>query len=354
MKRIPTMLARHVRLAQAAVITAALLCGSDVFTQGRAERADSYPNPYRTVENPLTMPEGRELGWISGLGVDRNGKDIWVVDTCGGDLNGCVNSTVDPVMKFDASGKFVKSFGGGMIVHPHALYVGPSGNIWIADGFGSQPLVEVDAYGKGQQVLKFSPDGELLLTLGTPGVRGKTDSTFNMPSDVVVGPNGDIFVADGHVLRPDDPLTNQRIVKFSKDGTFIKAWGTNGSGRGQFSETHSLTMDSQGRLFVADRRSNNRILIFDQNGTFLDEWRQFGSPATVDIDRQDVLYVADALSGEGMRHGIYIGSAKDGRVTAFIPDTEPNQLQKYVVADSSGNLWGGYASGTMIRKYVKK
>ena len=130
--------------------------------------------------------------------------------------------------------------------------------------------------------------------------------------------------------------------------------GTNGSGRGQFSETHSLTMDSQGRIFVGDRRSNNRILIFDQNGTFLDEWRQFGSPATVDIDRQDVLYVADALSGEGMRHGIYIGSAKDGRVTAFIPDTEPNQLQKYVVADSSGNLWGGYASGTRIRKYVKK
>ena len=225
MKRIATMLARHVRVAQAVVITAALLCGSDVFTQGRAERADSYPNPYRTVENPLTMPEGRELGWISGLGVDRNGKDIWVVDTCGGDLNGCVNSTVDPVMKFDASGKFVKSFGGGMIVHPHALYVDPSGNIWIADGFGSRPLVEVDAYGKGQQVLKFSPDGELLLTLGTPGVRGKTDRTFNMPSDVVVAPNGDIFVADGHVLRPDDPLTNQRIVKFSKDGTFIKAWG---------------------------------------------------------------------------------------------------------------------------------
>ena len=353
MKRITTRLARHVSVAQAVVIAAVVLGGSDVFTKGTAEGDESYPNPYRTIENPLTPP--RAFGFISGLAVDHNGKDIWVLDSCGGDLNGCMTSEVDPVMKFDASGTFVTSFGGGMIAHPHALYVGPSGNVWIADGFGPDPIEEK---GKGHQVLKFSPDGKLLLTLGTPGVRGKTDDTFNTPSDVVVAPNGDIFVADGHVLSPGDPLTNQRVVKFSKDGTFITAWGTNGKEHGQFSETHTIGMDSQGRIFVGDRRSNNRIQIFDQDGTFLDEWRQFGSPARVFIDQQDVIYVADALSDEksnpGFKHGIHIGSAKDGRVTAFIPDTEPNQLQKYVVADSSGNLWGGYASGRMVRKYVKK
>ena len=157
MERIAMMPVRARGLAHAFAMTAALLCGSDVFTEGRVGRAEDYPNPYRIVENPLTMPEGRELGWISGLAVDHNGKDIWVLDTCGGDLNGCVTSDVDPVMRFDASGTFVTSFGGGIIFHPHALYVDPSGNVWVADGYGGPDPIEPK--GGGQQVLKFSPDG---------------------------------------------------------------------------------------------------------------------------------------------------------------------------------------------------
>ena len=335
------------------VLTLALICGS-VAVNGAG--IEGLPNPYRTIENPLTLPAGRTMGWISGLAIDKNGKDLWVVDTCGGDLNECTTGKVDPVMKFDANGTFVSSFGKGVIVHPHAIYIDADGNIWIADGYaGPDPKYVA---GKGHQVMKFTPQGKLLMTLGTAGVTGQTETTFNTPSDVVVAPNGDIFVADGHVLNPKDPLTNQRVVKFSKDGKFIKAWGANGKEPGQFSETHTIAMDSRGRLLVGDRRSNNRIQVFDQDGKLLDTWKQFGSPARIYVDKNDMMYVADALSdakaNPGFDIGIYIGSAKDGRVTAYIPDTKPNQLQKYVVADKDGNLYGGYASARTVRKYVKK
>jgi hypothetical protein len=344
---------RRFVLGFAAVVAAGLLDGAVLRSAGAN---DTQPNPYRMIENPLTLPQGREMGWISGLAIDKNGKDLWVVDTCGGDLNACVDTKVDPVMRFDANGKFVRSFGAGIIVHPHAIYVDRDGNIWIADGYaGPQPKY---APGKGQQVIKFSPDGKILMRLGTAGVAGKTETTFNTPSDVVVAPGGDIFVADGHVLNPGDPLTNQRVVKFDKHGTFIKAWGTNGKGRSEFSETHTIAMDSRGRLLVGDRRNNNRIQIFDQDGNYIEEWKQFGSPARIYIDKNDMMYVADALSDEkanpGYDIGIRIGSAKDGRVTAYIPDTKPNQLQKYVVADKDGILYGGYASARTVRKYVKK
>lgn len=349
--RVPRAKSRGMTLARTTLIALAILCGSQVFTQSALKPSESYPNSYRMVEHPLTLPQGRQYGFVLGLEVDRNGKDIWVMDTCGGDLGACLttNAAVDPIMKFDESGKFIKSFGAGMFAHPHGSYMDASGNLWAVDGVGG-PQVDPK---KGHAVFKFSSDGTLLLTLGTPGVKGNSEKTFNTPSDVLVAPNGDIFVADGHF----DSDTNQRIVKFNKDGKFLKAWGTNGSGPGQFGETHTLAMDGQGRLFVGDRRNNHRIQIFDQDGQFLAEWKQFGSPSEIFIDRNDVLYVADALSNTKanpqLKHGIYIGSAKDGRVTAFIPDVS-DRLQELVVADARGNVWGAFTLGRMIRKYVKQ
>ena len=235
---------RPMRPVQTVLFVLAVLFGSDVFTQSSVTPSETYPNPYRLVEDPLSFPQGREIGFVMGLDVDRNGKDIWVLDTCGGDLQACVTThvEVDPVLKFDESGTFLMSFGGGMIAHPHGLYVDAPGNIWIVDGFGGTEEKPT----KGHQVSKFSPEGQLLLTLGTAGVRGKTETTFNTPSDVVVAPNGDIFVADGHADN-----TNERIVKFDKDGAFLKAWGTSGTAPGEFSESHSLALDSQGRLLEA-------------------------------------------------------------------------------------------------------
>ena len=104
---------------------------------------------------------------------------------------------------------------------------------------------------------------------------------------VLIAPNGDVFVADGHGGN-----TNARIVKFSPDGKFIKAWGKKGSAPGGFDTPHTLAMDSQGRLFVGDRQ-NNRIQIFDQDGNFIDQLFQFSRPSGVFIDAGDTIYVAD-------------------------------------------------------------
>ena len=206
--------------------------------------------------------------------------------------------------------------------------------------------------GKGQQVFKFNQDGKVLLTLGRAGVAGTGPDTFNRPSDIFIAPNGDIFIGDGH-----GGDTNARIVKYSKDGKFIKTWGTKGSARGEFDTPHALAMDSKGRLFVGDR-GNSRIQIFDQNGTFLEEWKQFGRPSGVYIDKNDMLYVADHQSDEktnpGFERGIRIGSARDGKVTAFIRDPDGFKgSQEGVVADSAGNVFGSLTGGRALRKYAK-
>ena len=166
----------------------------------------------------------------------------------------CDGSNLPPILKFDASGKLVKAFGAGLLLFPHGIHVDREGNVWVTDGLGKD--------GKGHQVFKFSPDGKVLLTLGKAGVAGNGPDEFNAPSAVLVAPNGDIFVGDGHGGE-----TNARIVKFSKDGKFIKTWGKKGSGPGEFDIPHALAMDSRGRLFVGDRQ-NNRIQIFDQDGNY--------------------------------------------------------------------------------------
>src|SRR5207244_1325102 len=147
-----------------------------------------------------------------------------------------------------------------------------------------------------------------------------------------------VFVADGHGGN-----SNARIVKFSKDGKYIKTWGKKGSGPGEFDTPHSLAMDSSGRLFVADR-GNSRIQLFDQDGMFLADWKQFGRPSGGYIDKHDTLYAADTQSNEttnpGYKRGIRIGSAKDGKVMAMISDPDPDGTGEGVAADASGNIYG--------------
>jgi sugar lactone lactonase YvrE len=213
-------------------------------------------------------------------------------------------------------------------------------------------------------VVKFSPDGKVLLTLGKPGVAGDPPDALNEPCDVVTAPNGDIFVADGHSgQNANVPLTTvARIVKFSRDGKFVKAWGKLGSGPGEFKTPHGLAIDSRGRLFVADR-GNNRIQIFDQDGKFLDEWKQFSRLSGIYIDRNDVLYGTDSESSTtrnpGWKRGIRVGSAKDGKVTAFVPDpvtnpdTSATSGAEGVAADAQGNVYGAEVGPRALKKYVK-
>ena len=325
-----------------------------IFSTKTFAQADpnSAPNPYRTVENWAKLPDGRAWGQVISADIDHDGKSIWVVERCGG--TSCAKSDLAPVLKFDSSGNLVKSFGAGMIVRPHGLFIDKNNDVWVTDGDAEN--------GKGDQVFEFSQDGKVLLTLGKAGIAGDGPDAFNKPSDVLVAPNGDIFVADGH-----GPGSNARIVKFSADGKFIKAWGKEGTGPGEFNNPHSLAMDSKGRLFVADR-GNSRIQIFDQDGRFLEEWRQFGRPSGVFIDKNDALYVADSESNlarnPGFRRGIRIGSVRDGKVTAFIPDPVLNPGQgleptngtaaEGVAADAAGNIYGAEVGPRNFKRYEKK
>ena len=302
---------------------------------------------YQTVENFFKLPEGRKLGSTASIAIDRDGISIWAFERCGGQY--CAGSSVAPVLKFDASGKLVKSFGAGMFVRPHGIHVDREGNVWVTDGEGPDGK-DPNKNGKGHQVFKFSPDGQVLMTLGKAGIAGDGPDTFNQPSAVVIAPNGDIFVGDGHGGN-----SNARIVKFSKDGKFIKAWGKKGTGPGEFDTPHTLALDSRGRLFVGDR-GNSRIQIFDQNGKFLEEWKQFGRPSGLFIDKKDVLYVTDHQSDEktnpGVRKGMSIGSAKDGKVSVFILDTDANPSQEGITADAKGNIYGSLTGGMALKKYV--
>jgi len=307
----------------------------------------TQPNPYTTIERWGQLPQGRSWGSTSAIDVAPNGN-LWVAERCG--ANTCEGSDLPPVLEFDSSGKLLRSFGAGMFLFPHGMHVDKDGNVWVTDGQGRN--------GKGHQVFKFSPEGKVLLALGKAGVAGSGPNEFNQPSDVVVAPNGDIFVADGH-----DTGTNMRIVKFSKNGTFIKTWGKPGSAPGEFNVPHGLAFDSRGRLFVADR-ANNRLQIFNQDGTFIEEWPQFSRLSGIYIDKNDVLYGADSESNmkrhPGWKRGIRVGSVRDGKVIAFIPDpvenpdTSSTSGAEGVTADSHGSIFGAEVGPKMVKKYVKQ
>jgi sugar lactone lactonase YvrE len=367
------------------------------------------PNPYQPGVSWGKLPNGRTWGSTAGVDIAPDGS-IWAYDRCG--ANGCGGSSDDPIVHFDKDGKVVKSFGGGKIQFPHGFSVDKDGNVWVTDGqdnananntargrgadaagaaggrggagaaaaaggrggaagaagagpTGATVQAERGPVGaaagatKGHQVWKFSPDGEVLMTLGTVG--GAQDpGFFYQPNDVLVAPNGDIFVSEGH-------SGGGRILKFKKDGTLIKIIGKAGAGPGQFNVPHALAMDSRGRLFVGDR-SNNRVQILDQDGTFIAEWKQFGRPSGIFIDRDDAIYVTDSESrsdveptaygyNPGVNRGIRWGSARDGKVVGYIPDPMPSggsSSSEGVAVDRQGNVYGAEVGPRDLKKYVKK
>ena len=361
-----------------AVVTA---CGGNTGTSAPASSAQAaietasdfvdrqLPNPNsEMIKEWATLPDGRTWGSTAGIDVDPDGH-IWAYDRCGGVAlsGGCdENPDLDPIFKFDRNtAEVLTSFGAGLFVLPHGLHVDAEGNVWVTDSRGNE------AGTKGHQVIKFSPEGEILLRLGTVGRPGSAPGQLNEPCDVITAPNGDIFVADGHSGQGADPPVGAtgRILKFDKDGNFIKEWGEVGFRPGQFRTPHALAFDSQGRLFVADR-GNHRIQIFDQEGTLLDTYYQHGRSSGLFITDDDTLYTIDSESQEsnhaGWLNGVRIGPAGEDRLTGFIPphqsDNRPLQgaAGEGVAVDADGNVYAAEgpasrsAAGSGITKYVRR
>ncbi len=323
-------------------------------TEARAATALASQEPTYEVVDSLwgQASAGRDFGAVSAIYPAPDGQSIWVAERCGANI--CVDSDVDPVMRFDLDGNLLTSFGAGLFAWPHGMFVDSEGDVWVADAVGYAPVPE----GWGHVIFEFSPEGELLRTLGRKGLGGDGPDVFAKPSDILVAPDGSIFIADGH-----DAGGNNRIVKLSPDGDFLLAWGEGGEADGQFQDPHALAMDSQGRLFVGDR-GNSRIQIFEQDGTHLETWTHFGRPSGLFIDANDVLYATDSESNTGRNpgvlRGIYIGSARTGEVTFFVPDPEPDPDNsgtsgaEGIAVDAFGNLYGAEVGPQTVRKYVRR
>jgi sugar lactone lactonase YvrE len=329
-----------------------------------AVAAQGQSNPFRLVEHWAQLPasmNGGKWGEVIAVRPDPDGN-IWVFHRCFAVLPEgratCVGrDDVPPIMKFDTSGKLLESLGQGMFAFPHGFHVDQDGNIWATDANRDATILGMSAKGRGHQVFKFDPHSKLLLTLGKAGVAGKGPDTFDQPTDVATAPNGDIFVTDGHG-------SNDRVVKFSKDGKYIKEWGRSGSGPGEFNQPHALAFDPQGRIYVADR-SNSRIQIFDQEGNFIDSWKQFGRPSGLYIDKDGTILVTDSQTNEktnpGRQRGIFIGNVRDGKFTTVIPDPGTSNQDNTVISGASGvavdrmgNIYAADVAPHNVRKYVKQ
>jgi 6-bladed beta-propeller len=339
----------------------------------RYPKPTELPNPYRMVEGWPTLPKnmnGGHWGEVIRVHVDARGN-IWVFQRCfnvvpPGSAT-CVGRgpANPPILEFDASGKLLKSFGAGLFAYPHGFTIDGDGNLWTTDVNDTETVLGMSARNAdgvimGQEVLKLSPDGKVLMMLGKEGVAGAGRDGFDRPTGVAVAPNGDVFVSDGH-----DPNKHNagRVVKFSRDGRFIKEWGRKGAAPGDFDEPHDIFVGgSRSWIYVADRK-NNRIQVFDQEGKFIAAWKQFGQPSSVFVGKDDTIYVGgsypDPSAKKGELRGITIGNAIDGSLKAFIPD--PADLDKVIrgtsasgiAADSMGSIFAADVGAHNLRKYVK-
>lgn len=318
----------------------------------------SNPAP-NVITNWGELPPGRNWGSTAGIDIDPIDGHIWAYERCGASSFGggvpvnCDNNPVDPIFKFDRfTGAILANFGGGVMVTPHGIHVDADGNVWVTDFVGNA------AGTKGHQVHKFSPDGELLMSLGTPGQPGSGPNQFNQPNDVITAPDGSIFVSDGHDgqgMTSNDAMeegrargATGRIIKYAPDGTRIREWGQIGVRHGEFRTPHALAFDSAGRLWVADR-GNHRIQIFDQDGVYLDSRYAYGRISGLFITKDDTVYAIDSESGPtnhpGWMNGVRIGRVAYDQITGFIPpfDRDDRVYQgtagEGVAVDADGNVY---------------
>ena len=281
------------------------------------------PLDYRVVPGWAQLPKGWNFGECSGVDVDQN-DNVWVY-----------NRGTHPVMQFDKSGKLLQAWTNVPVQSSHGIRVDADGNVWTVD---------VGAH----RLIKFTPAGQVLMIIG--GVRGAAGKdndikdAFNQPTDITFAPNGDLFVSDGYV--------NSRVIKFSKDGDYLKHWGKKGTGDGEFNLVHDVALDARGRLYVADR-TNQRVQIFDQNGAFIGKWTDLGAPwGLYSVKRENALYMCDGVNDrilklnlEGQILGV-LGS--HGKIAGKLDF--PHNL----AVDSTGAIYVAEIKNWRVQKFVAK
>ena len=282
---------------------------------------------YVPVPNPLSVPEGIEMGASTDVDFDSEGH-LYVL-----------TRGTAPVMEFDADGRFVRAFGEGMFSRTHGLYLDADDNVWVTDV-------------REQVVVKFSSAGEVLMTLGTRGESGAWDEAagshrFNEPNDLVVADNGDIFVVQGHM--PGD-RGDARVLRFDADGTFLGDWGGKGSEPGRFQVAHGIALDADGRLWVMDRE-NSRIEVFEQDGSFVREMAYAGLPCGVDFGA-DAVFMVNGFTGQVLKMDL------DGQVLAAMgrPGTNPGEFGEahYIAVSPRGELYVSDTVNRAVQKFVPR
>ncbi len=318
-------------MKQAAIVITVLLICVTGFAQRPTNPAllnpQNAPNlDYQAVPDPVTLPAGVTMGPPASVAFDSKGH-LWVL-----------NRGPQPVMEFDENSKFVRSLGEGLFTRTHGLRLDRDGNIWVTD---------VGAH----IVVKLSPQGQTLLTLGAKGQAGEWNEAEQSrrlmePNDLAFGRNGDIFVVQGHTPGRGDP----RVLKFDKNGNFIKSWGGHGAEPGKFDVAHGIAIDSKGQLWVADRE-NERIQVFDQDGAFVREMKYAGLPCALEIgDRY--IYMVNGFAGQLLRLDL------NGMVVAAVgkPGKELGEFGEahFVAVSPKGEIFVADTVKPALHKFVKK
>ena len=283
-------------------------------------------------------PDGVEWGQMAGVAVDA--KDRIYLHT----------RANPPVQVYTAAGKYIRGWGQDVIGSAHYLRIGPEGNVWVADL-------------KNHTIMKFTPEGKLMMTLGTAGESGDDRRHFNKPTDMAITPAGDVFVSDGY--------GNSRVVHFDRHGKFVKAWGKPGTGPGEFNLVHSIVVDSQGTLYVADR-SNARIQVFDQSGKFLAQWRNLLVPWGLCVSGDDEIWACGSSpmiwpAGGGLlgcppKDQVFMKFDRTGRLLQLwtVPKGKDGRQQPgevnwlhAIALDSQRNIYAGDIQGRNAQKFVR-
>lgn len=303
-------------LRKVTFFTACLLLMGSLSLLARTE-GDAQPD-LQAVAGFLQVPAGFKFGLAAAVATDKD-DNLYVF-----------HRGKQPIMVFDKTGKLLRSWGDGQVKIAHGLRLDGQGNVWTTD-LGTH------------QVIKYDPQGKVLLTLGTKNKPGTTKETFNKPADIAITPNGDVYVADGY--------GNSRVVKFSKDGKYLLEWGKKGKGPGEFNLPHAIFLNAKGQVYVGDRE-NNRIQVFDPNGKFLEQWTNSGAPYGLFLEKNERVLVAD---GRGNR--INFLDLQGKLLNSWgMKGTDPGQFRMPhgICADSQGIIYVAEGDGKRVQKLVRK